>query len=68
MMKQNPQRDVSSPYLRAEAAGLIPSVSLAAALPFSENLPYEITHFFETLGIADDIPWRPTHDQDEPPF
>jgi len=62
MMKQNPQRDVSSPYLRAEAAGLIPSVSLAAALPYS------LEQFFDTLGIADDIPWRPTHDQDEPPF
>ena len=62
MMKQNPQRDVSSPQPRAEAAGLIPSVSLAAALPYS------LARFFDTLGIADDIPWRPTHDQDEPPF
>jgi hypothetical protein len=60
-MNTNPQRDVSSPCPRAEAAGL-PFLSPAAAIPYS------LARFFETLGMADDIPWRPTHDQDEPPF
>ena len=60
MMNTNPLRD-DPPSLRAEAAGLS-SVGPAAAIPFS------IERFFDTLGIADDIPWRPTHDEDEPPF
>jgi hypothetical protein len=60
MMNTNPLRD-DPPSMRAEAAGLS-SVGPAAAIPFS------IERFFDTLGIADDIPWRPTHDEDEPPF
>jgi hypothetical protein len=60
MMNTNPLRDDPS-SMRAEAAGLS-SVGPAAAIPFS------IERFFDTLGIADDIPWRPTHDEDEPPF
>ena len=31
-------------------------------------LPYSLTRFLDTLGIADDIPWRPSHPTDEPPF
>lgn len=61
MMNTNPLRD-DPPSLRAEAAGFTPSLGPAAAIPFS------IERFFDTLGIADDIPWRPTHDEDEPPF
>jgi hypothetical protein len=60
-MNTNPQRN-APPSLRAEAAGLKSSLGLAAAIPYSLAL------FFDTLGIADDTPWRPTHDQDEPPF
>lgn len=61
----NPQRDTQES--RAEAAGLA-SHGPAAALPSAVILPYALTQFFDTLGIADDIPWRPAHDQDEPPF
>lgn len=57
----NPQRDDPS-LLRAEAAGLSPSLGPAA------DIPYSLARFFETLGMADDIPWRPADDQDEPPF
>jgi hypothetical protein len=56
----DPQRD-NPPMLRAEAAGLI-SLGPAAALPYS------LAQFFETLGMADDTPWRPTDDDQEPPF
>jgi hypothetical protein len=62
----NPLRD-DPPTLRAEAAGLI-SLGPAAALPLAVNLPYAITQFLDTLGIADDVPWRPTNDDTEPPF
>lgn len=61
-MNTDPQRDVSSPCPRAEAARLIPSVSLAAALP------YTLARFLDTLGVADDIPWKPAHEADECPF
>jgi hypothetical protein len=63
----NPLRD-DPPSLRAEAAGLLPSPGPAAALPFAVNLPYAITRFFDTLGMCDDTPWRPTDDDFEPPF
>jgi len=66
-MNTNPLRD-DPPSLRAEAAGLTPSLGPAAALPSAVNLPYPIMRFFETLGMADDIPWRPTNDEDDPPF
>lgn len=32
------------------------------------SLPYSLIRFLDTLGIADDLPWRPTHKHDEPPF
>lgn len=60
-MDTNPQRD-DPPSQRAEAAGLPPSSSPAA------DIPYSLAKFFDTLGMADDIAWRPTHDEDEPPF
>ena len=31
-------------------------------------MPYSLIRFLDTLGIADDIPWRPSHPTDEPPF
>jgi hypothetical protein len=67
-MNTNPQREVSSPFSRAEAAGFPPSLGPAAALPFPVKLPYAIMRFLDTLGMADNTPWRPTNDQDEPPF
>jgi len=65
-MDKNPLRD-DPPSLRAEAAGL-PSLGPAAALPSAVILPYAITQFLDTLGMADDTPWRPTYDDQEPPF
>ena len=32
------------------------------------NLPYSLLRFLDTLGIFDDIPWRPASEADEPPF
>lgn len=32
------------------------------------TLPYSLRRFLDTLGIADDIPWRPALPEDEPPF
>jgi len=60
-MNTNPQRAIL-PDARAEAAGLPPSPGPAAALPYS------LARFFDTLGIYDDIPWRPTDEADECPF
>jgi len=60
-MNTNPQRAIF-PDARAEAAGLNPSLGSAAALP------YALARFFDTLGMCDDTPWRPTDDQDQPPF
>lgn len=57
----NPLRD-NPPPLCAEAAGLNPSLGPAAALPYS------LARFFDTLGVCDDTPWRPTNDDQEPPF
>jgi hypothetical protein len=62
----NPLRD-DLPRCARRRQGF-PSLGPAAALPSAVNLPYPIMRFFETLGMADDIPWRPTHDEDEPPF
>jgi hypothetical protein len=60
-MNTNPQRAIL-PDARAEAAGLPPSPGPAAALPYS------LARFFDTLGMCDDIPWRPTDEADECPF
>jgi hypothetical protein len=59
-MNSNPQRDQSK-EARAVAAGLTSHGPAA-------DLPYAITRFLDTLGIADDIPWRPSHEADECPF
>lgn len=32
------------------------------------NLPYSLRRFLDTLGIADDVPWRPAFDGQEVPF
>lgn len=32
------------------------------------TLPASLLRFFDTLGISDDLPWRPAHDGQEPPF
>ena len=61
-MNTNPQRSVSSPCLRAEAAGPSPSFGSAAAIPYS------LARFLDTLGMADDTPWKPSHEADECPF
>lgn len=31
-------------------------------------LPASLLRFLDTLGIADDLPWRPAHEGQEPPF
>lgn len=61
-MNKNPQRAILPPAARAEAAGLSPSLGPAA------TIPYSLARFFETLGMADDPVWKPTHEADECPF
>jgi len=36
-------------------------------LPAS-SVPFSLARFLDTLGMADDVPWKPTHDNEEPPF
>jgi hypothetical protein len=31
-------------------------------------MPASLIRFLDTLGIADDLPWRPQHEGQEPPF
>jgi hypothetical protein len=32
------------------------------------TFPASLLRFFDTLGIADDLRWRPAHEGQEPPF
>lgn len=51
----------SSP-LRADSGPA--SLSLGRAAP----IPPGLAQFLDTLGVADDPVWMPTHDNQEPPF
>jgi len=51
----------SSP-LRADSGPA--SLSLGRAAP----IPHSLARFIETLGIADDPVWKPTHPDEQPPF
>ena len=44
------------------------TASTAAGASASAGLSPGLTRFFDTLGIADDIVWRPAFDGEQPPF
>lgn len=60
-MTQHPQRVTPSPSLRADGGPVV--------LPdWPATLPYSLSRFLETLGIADDVAWKPAQHDEEPPF